>query len=278
LTWREGLIANSPADRTSHKPVVRFKKGDKVGDFAGKRLCDTISRGESIFCVDHGAKQVGRAALQFWFEVLIPIRKKFPNDVAVWPFEDTKGKKVVIAECYPAACQRMVFGKLIKKRDAVDVSNALISLATNKNRLLGVELETWIHAGSSEDEFDMFTTAFAFRDILMKKDDLLKYPDKARCKKLEGWMLGLDEVAVQIDSSSKNPSGQKKAPIGPGSPKVGKLNRNDQENLGTSGKQGPKGPMYRLRCHRKDVKGIECGHEHETNPQDVFHKKCPQCQ
>jgi hypothetical protein len=59
---------------------------------------------------------------------------------------------------------------------------------------------------------------------------------------------------------------------------IGGRNRHDQEDLGPSGTRGAKGPLHRLKCRRRGGDGAECGHEYETNTQDVFQKKCPACQ
>jgi len=119
-TWREGLIASGPAGRTALKPFVSIAEGDKIeGAIRAKRRCDEWSKAESVYCVDHGGKQVGKAALQFWFEVLLPLRRKFKKRVAVWPFQALECKDIIITECYPAECQRMVYETTVKKRVAV---------------------------------------------------------------------------------------------------------------------------------------------------------------
>ena len=97
--WREGLIAAGVSQRSPLRPFVSIKKGDKTDSIRAKRLCDVASGAESVYCVDHGGKQVGRAALQFWFEVLQPLREQFKGRVAVWPFEPWKKTGVFSRIC-----------------------------------------------------------------------------------------------------------------------------------------------------------------------------------
>lgn len=277
--WREGLIAQGVDSRTSEKPFVSIGKGESIGDWAGKRECDRISRGESVYCLDHGAKQVGRAALQFWFDVLIPLKLKFADKIAVWPFEPVDGRCVVIAECYPAQCHRMVFGRLVNKRSACAVADSLVTITQDPNRNHGIDIATWIRAASSEDEFDIFTTALAFREARERNQNLLIASGGEACKTIEGWMLGLSLTQQGSDNEEMTPQGADtsersrilKVP-------VGTQNRNHQENCGPSGLRGPKGELSRMKCRRKGSDDCECGHNYETNPQDVFHKKCPKCQ
>ena len=69
----------------------------------------------------------------------------------------------------------MLYGTGINKRQSLDVAKALCSIACDSSRRRGIEFSTWIYAASSEDEFDMFTTAVAFRELIAR-GDLLAYP------------------------------------------------------------------------------------------------------
>lgn len=136
---------------------------------------------------------VGESALEFFVrhEVLLPLRREFRQRLAVWPFEPTHQAEVIIAECYPAACQRQVFKRSIAKRQPLAVAAALTNLHEDAERSRGVPPETWIHAASSEDEFDMFTTAFALRELLATGRDIFSHPADATITTIEGWILGL---------------------------------------------------------------------------------------
>jgi len=279
--WREGLIAAGVGQRSASRPFVSVGKGDEIAQVRAKRLCDTASEAESVYCVDHGAKQVGRAALQFWFEVLLPLREQFKGRVAVWPFEPIEGVDIIIAECYPAECHRMVYGTTIEKRQPLEVAKALIGLLRDTVRSQNISTDTWVHAASSEDEFDMFTTAFALRQMLTASQNAFWHPPAVpACTALEGWILGLQRTippSGNREAKLKNAVAARKRRGSPVVP-IGGRNPHDQENLGPSGNRGPKGPLHRMKCRRRGPDGSECGHEYETNAQDVFQKKCPVCQ
>lgn len=188
--WRESMIAKGVANRSSEQPFVSLGKGERRGGWDGKRRCDVAANAESIYCVDHGPKQVGKSALQFWWDVMMPIRQAYPGQTAVWPMEDTSSASVIFAECYPALCQRMVLGGNVSKRNALAVATSLKTLAADPKTRSMAEIETWIHAASSEDEFDMFITALAIARLFSEDHDLLNHPDDQSIKTLEGWILG----------------------------------------------------------------------------------------
>jgi hypothetical protein len=278
-TWREGLIAAGVSRRTALRPFVSIGEGDQIARVRAMRVCDVATGAESVYCVDHGGKQVGRAALQFWFEVLQPLREQFKGRVAVWPFEPWEGADIVFAECYPAECQRIVYGATIKKRQPLEVAKALTGLLQAPARSRNIPAETWVHAASSEDEFDMFTAAFALRELLGNGENIFWHPPDPACTTLEGWILGLHRTVRLGERPRKKPQPARDRARARGSLAVpiGGRNRHDQEDLGPSGNLGAKGPLHRLKCRRRGVDGAECGHEYETNAQDVFQKKCPVC-
>ena len=190
--WRESMIAKGVANRSATQPFVSLLKGDQRGGWDGKRRCDIAANAESIYCVDHGPKQVGKSALQFWWDVMIPIREAYPGRTAVWPMEDTSSASVIFAECYPALCQRIIFGGNVSKRNALAVATSLKALAADPITRSMAEIDTWIHAASSEDEFDMFITSLAIARSALDDRDFLAYPDDDSIRKLEGWILGLE--------------------------------------------------------------------------------------
>ncbi|KAA1262590.1 hypothetical protein LF1_51570 [Rubripirellula obstinata] len=199
--WRESMIAKGVANRSPDQPFVSLGKGDQRGGWDGKRQCDLAAKAESIYCVDHGPKQVGKSALQFWWDVMMPIRAAYPGQTAVWPMEDTQSASVIFAECYPALCQRMVFGGNVSKRNALAVATSLNRLSADPDTRSMAKTETWIHAASSEDEFDMFVTALAIARMVASGRDLLAHPDDEAIRNLEGWILG-----QSFDDETKSPS------------------------------------------------------------------------
>ncbi len=187
--WRDGLIVSSVLDRSDKRPFVSFAKGGQASLAREKRQCDVVAGGESLYCVDHGGKQVGKAALQFWFEVLLPLHDMYRDELGIWPFDSLIDKRIVIAECYPAEYQRTLYGRKIKKRNSMDVAKALSNIAQDTKLNRKIALATWIYAASSEDEFDMFSTAIALRDLFVGIKDLFWHPSE--CAEMEGWILGL---------------------------------------------------------------------------------------
>jgi len=274
--WRDEIIADNLEDRNNQRPFTKVSKGTK-SQIAQKRLCDKITKGESVFCIDSGAKQVGRASLQFWFEVLCPLRKDFHEKIAIWPFESMEGKAIVIAECYPVASQNNLQLPSGIKRNPPKVVKEILKLRKKSNDIQIAEA-TWFHAVSSEDEYDMFTTSLA---IANPKDiaELFWYPKKEEVKTKEGWMLGLkmdEEMEKPKQETKKAPDNDKSQSAAKGYAK-GNVNRNSQESLGTNGNYGNKGPKVGVIC-RREKDGEKCNHEHETNTQDFFQVKCPKCQ
>lgn len=115
------------------------------------------------------------------------------KDVAIWPFEAHAEKPVVVAECYPAILYQRVWKRRVTKTSPTDVVDALYQWQRRQDiLLLQCEEKTWLHAASSQDEFDIFTTALAVAEsIKMNQDALLKAPE--RPERVEGWMLLLAE-------------------------------------------------------------------------------------
>ncbi len=122
--WND-LVADSVGDQSSQKPFVVCKKGERKarGRFP-KRVCEKKTGGESLYwCV--GGRQVGKAALHFWHKTLLPLREHFGDSLAIWPFESIEGKKVVVAECYPAILYNRVWDRRVTKTNPYDVVDAV---------------------------------------------------------------------------------------------------------------------------------------------------------
>ena len=188
--WR-ALVTDSVTTQTGDQPFVVCRKGEKKceGNFPLRR-CEQLTQGESLYwCV--GGKQVGKAALQFWHDTLIPLREEFRDRLAIWPFEPIEGKDIVVAECYPAMLYREVWHRRVTKSNPCDVVDAVATERQLQQNLC--DEKTWLHATSSEDEFDMFTTAIAIARWTMQSHDFLQAPEGPQIRSVEGWMLGLNE-------------------------------------------------------------------------------------
>ncbi len=191
--WRDRLIAKGIGDRSKSKPFVEHRKGEEKKEIYGRRKCDEESNGESVYFL-LGSKQVGKAALQFWFEVLQPLRERFQNRLVVWPFESLRNGDIVVAECYPALYVKPVYGSRISnKGNKTEREKALSHLRANNRARCEVTNKTWNDAASSDHSFDMFTTAYYILQEMDKgRENILLYPkDNLECETIEGWMLGL---------------------------------------------------------------------------------------
>ncbi|TWU38688.1 hypothetical protein Q31b_37660 [Novipirellula aureliae] len=197
-SWRSTLIASGVKERSKSRPFVEVKSEESIGEWAGKRRCDQVSNGSSIYVLGNSAKQVGKSSLQFWLEVMQPLREEFKSKVAVWPFESIESASIVIGECYPRLCQQAMYGSVVSKTDAQSVVSSLYAVKEKVSSELEVEFRTWLHAASSEDEFDMFTTVVSLALSQLSGQDVFACPDASNVLTLEGWMLGLaaDEKPV----------------------------------------------------------------------------------
>jgi hypothetical protein len=186
------IVVDSVAKQTARTPFVVCKKGEKkLGGKFPLRKCDVITDAESMYwCI--GGRQVGKAALQFWRDTLIRLRSELRDEIAVWPFEPISGKAVVVAECYPAILYPTVWQRRVTKTSPLDVVDALYGRREISPTLC--DERTWLHAASSEDEFDIFTTAVAIAEKKGDAEILLTAPEYA--KPVEGWMLLLPEPLV----------------------------------------------------------------------------------
>ena len=187
------MVAHSVREQTPVSPFVDLAKGEKKA--SGRfplRKCDTATKAESLYwCV--GAKQVGKAALHFWRECLLPLRQELKGGLAVWPFEQHIGKSVVVAECYPASLYRSVYGRVVRKTSGSDVASAVHSLWQRQPGIC--DQLTWLQAASSEDDFDMFSTAVALLQKAAEMSAILQSPTEAA--PVEGWMLLLGDGGIE---------------------------------------------------------------------------------
>ncbi len=215
--WRTELISGNTSERSPLKPFVSVARGDEIGEWAGKRKCDQISKGCSIYPVDNSAKQVGKAALQFWLETLLPLKKQLGEKLRVWPFQELGQASVVVAECYPRICQETLYGKVVSKRNPVKVVEALNGVRTSERADISVTSRVWMHAASSEDEFDMFSTAVVLGRWFTQQGDPFATPEEEDIRRIEGWMLGLPANAkvqpAQRKSRTSNVSTEYRCPI-----------------------------------------------------------------
>ena len=153
-----------------------------------------------------GAKQVGKAAIVGWRDVLIPALRTPEIDVAIWPFEGSlfdliSSRKITVAETYPAeACLHLGMsppGRGWSKTNQSDrafqgkyIWNWLCSRKIRtESRLLKMIRAGFGPSKDSEDPFD------ALVGLLSMLEVVLGYrPTGESCVNeigsIEGWILG----------------------------------------------------------------------------------------
>ncbi|MDP9438696.1 MAG: hypothetical protein M3P49_08120 [Actinomycetota bacterium] len=170
------------------------------------RLCDRrdAERGAaSALFWTMGPKQVGKAAIKGWTEVLVPALTSGADDVAVWPFDGELSKllasdRVVLAETYPAEFYGhlgvALDGSKRSQRARRGVAGTLLSWARTAKVDLTPDMESVIEGGfgpsqDGEDPFDATVGLFGMLEVVLGRR-LAGEPDDEKIRKVEGWMLG----------------------------------------------------------------------------------------
>ena len=218
--WHEfALVANSPDEITRYRPFYpnRSQRGVKRVDLARRleinfdelfRACEraTLSRSEAspIFWT-LGGKQVGKATLSGWKDILAPARKR---GAKLWPFEgplpSLASTTLTLAETYPAeAYQHIGLTRTIRKRSQGGRRTAGITMlewAARHDVRLASEIQTLVADGfgelpSGEDPFD--ATAGLLGMIEVVEGRRAEAPSSMTfLKDSEGWVLGQTDVPL----------------------------------------------------------------------------------
>jgi hypothetical protein len=218
--WAEFYkVATSPGEIGLRRPFYPLRPGgtrqrhllDALGARSMdelRRVCERASDGlppASPLFWTLGAKQVGKAAIQGWRDVLAPALRDPKLDVVVWPFDGPLDEllapgRTVVAETYPPAYYRrlgIVFGRTESKRRRTEraaraggvlrwADAAGISLTSRLRR----ELETGFE---SEDAFDAAVGLFGMLDVVLGRVP----SGEPRCEPalaVEGWILGRPHI------------------------------------------------------------------------------------
>lgn len=159
-----------------------------------------------------GAKQVGRAAIAGWRDVLAPAFENRGPQVKIWPFAGDlstllESSEMVIVETYPAeACVQIGLGapgKSWSKRKQDHrraFSPILQKWARDHDIELGVSLIVLLNKGFEsspfgEDKFDAVAGLVAMLGIITDNDSYDAPPD-IRVRIVEGWIFGLPPVPL----------------------------------------------------------------------------------
>ena len=153
-----------------------------------------------------GAKQVGRAAIIGWRDLLRPALSDDKIDLAIWPFDGELGellqhRHVTVVETYPAeACVHLGLippGRGWSKRkqdDRRQQASAIRRWAANRRVGLDAPLMSALEGGfgpsnDAEDPFDAALGAFSMLEVVLGHRPAGAPSDRA-IQNVEGWILG----------------------------------------------------------------------------------------
>jgi len=172
------------------------------------RGCDRAtanrSRAESIFWTV-GAKQVGKAALSGWRDILIPARAR---GARLWPYDGAlsslSSHALTLAETYPAEVYRHLgMNRTVKKRTQGGRKSAgavMLAWASQRDVRLSAELASLIRDGfgesdDGEDAFDAITGLCGMIEVADGRR--AEAPDALwTSHPREGWILGQTDAIV----------------------------------------------------------------------------------
>ena len=153
-----------------------------------------------------GAKQVGKAAICGWRDVICPSLRSLREGVALWPFEGRlaallASRRCVVAETYPAeACVQLGmsspgrgWSKAVQS-DRVAKGKTIVSRAEERNIVFSSSLrcilsEGFGSGGEGEDQFDAVVGLVAMLLVVLghRTDGV---PEQPTVRNIEGWILG----------------------------------------------------------------------------------------
>jgi SAM-dependent methyltransferase len=149
-----------------------------------------------------GPKQVGKAAISGWRDLLVSALRSPDLDLAIWPFDGElrellKPGRTVIVETYPAEFYRHLGIKLGSKREQEDRranSPTLLQWTDEATVNLTPEMHAAIRNGfgpspDGEDPFDAVVGLFGMLNVVLGRRPPGE-PTDTTIRRVEGWMLG----------------------------------------------------------------------------------------
>jgi hypothetical protein len=204
--WREFFMpASTPEEISPHRPFYPRRPGRTkhrhLLDALGFRSMDELRRvcerrhearnaAEVLFWT-LGPRQVGRAAIAGWRDILIPSLR----EIRLWPFQGSLGDfvdaPVVVCETYPSefyAHLGLPRGKTSAMRCAA--AQALMLAARQLDIDIGAELSSEICRGfANDDAYDAFVGLLGMLNVVLgTRAEAGPLDDNVR--QVEGWMLG----------------------------------------------------------------------------------------
>jgi hypothetical protein len=191
------------------------------------RACDrptaNRSRAESVFWTV-GARQVGKAALSGWRDILMPARAR---GARLWPFDGRlstlSSDALTLAETYPAeAYQHLGMKRTVKKRTQdgrTAAGAAMLGWASRHHVTISAAIGQLIKTGfgersDGEDAFDAITGLCGMIEVAdgRRAEALDALWNSPPC---EGWILGQTDVPEHCSASlnAKADAGPRVGPI-----------------------------------------------------------------
>ena len=151
-----------------------------------------------------GAKQVGRAAITGWRDLLAPALSA--KQIVLWPFDGElshllAGNQIVVAEAYPAETYTHIglprsFGKGQQQKRSEQTDAILRWCRQNKITLqpqLAAEIRNGF--GPAQQGEDMFDSVIGALGMIEATTNPTKFaaPNQAHVTQIEGWILGMSQ-------------------------------------------------------------------------------------
>ena len=176
-------------------------------DFASdndlRRRCERSANAQALFWLV-GAKQVGRAAISGWRDLLAP-SMAHDAELSIWPFDgplfDLLARPgIVVAETYPAAMYRHLgleirqsSRKKTSRSDRADDAPTMRAWAKDRGVRLDSQLEDELVDGfgsdrNGDDRFDAVVGLFGMLDVVF--GNLSSGEPRDDTTHIEGWILG----------------------------------------------------------------------------------------
>lgn len=213
-------ISEKPNEISFHRPFYPKRPGgtaqshlinglgvQSMGDLL--RKCERAHPGRGPAAVLFwliGPKQVGRAAISGWQEVIIPAIRSKDISASIWPFHGTlndllKSRSCILVETYPAeACLHLDLepkcGTWSKRKqaDRKKVSKSLLAWSykrevTTKKTLKSAMLDGFGSSQNGEDQFDSVLGIMSMLEVVFGKRPDGASEDQS-ISKIEGWIFG----------------------------------------------------------------------------------------
>lgn len=226
--WRAFYeVAETAGEISLKRPFFPARPGRK-GEFSRAQLADGLGVGHfndllrrvdrptgerpaaSVMFWTLGGKQVGKATITGWRDLLVPALNTSDLDVALWPFEGSlvdclARAQITVVEAYPAEYYRHLKLPLVrggsKRRQQSRIENGatLIAWARSTGIKLARSLRRDLASGfgarpDGEDPFDAVVGTFGLLNVVLGLRPSYD-PIEPELRAVEGWTLGASTLS-----------------------------------------------------------------------------------